>query len=229
MRDNREHTRVPLTVEMRFRTASSFLVAYSLNLSRGGVLLETEDFLPIGTRLTLRFCIDRGETFEVEGTVTWTRARSATEEPGMGVEFKGIDETLGNEIDRLVKGFAGVHVIIYSPDHDERLALGRLVRAIVSAVNLREAADSDALTRLLDPTVDLVLVDTEAPDGDGWLALRAAQNADPPIPAIALVNGEDHRRRAFELGAAEAAPNPPVLAELRPLLIRTLGKPAAVD
>jgi len=229
MRDGREHTRVPLTVEMRFRTASSFLVAYSQNLSRGGVFIETEHLLPIGTRLSLRFGIGPGnETFQVEGSVTWTRARTDTQEPGMGVGFKTIDEALGAEIDRLVKEFTGVNIAIFSPDKSERSALGRLVRSIVSTATLHEAGDSDSFADVLTAKTDLAVIDTDVPDGEGWLALRMAQQHTPPVPVIALV-GDSDRERAAELGATEVAPSPPVLSELQPLLVRALGRPSIVE
>ena len=39
----REHERMPYSVQVEFRTPNSFLVAYSVNLSRGGLFLETNN------------------------------------------------------------------------------------------------------------------------------------------------------------------------------------------
>ena len=46
----REYERMPYRVQIEFRTASSFLVAYSVNLSRGGLFLETEADVPTGSQ-----------------------------------------------------------------------------------------------------------------------------------------------------------------------------------
>jgi len=53
----REHQRIPYAVEVEFRTASSFLVAYSVNVSRGGLFLETEHEVPVGAQITLRLAV----------------------------------------------------------------------------------------------------------------------------------------------------------------------------
>ena len=45
---DREHDRIPFSMQVEFRTASSFLVAYSVNLSRGGMFIETDAEVPMG-------------------------------------------------------------------------------------------------------------------------------------------------------------------------------------
>jgi PilZ domain len=51
----RAHERMPYTVQAEFRTPSSFLVAYSVNLSRGGLFVETEVDIPTGALVTVDF------------------------------------------------------------------------------------------------------------------------------------------------------------------------------
>ena len=53
---------MPYTVQVEFRTASSFLVAYSVNLSRGGLFLETEADVPTGAAMTLDFTVPNAGT-----------------------------------------------------------------------------------------------------------------------------------------------------------------------
>ena len=49
----REYDRMPYVVQVEFRTASSFLVAYSVNLSRGGLFIETPSDVPAGAGITV--------------------------------------------------------------------------------------------------------------------------------------------------------------------------------
>src|SRR5437868_853736 len=69
----REHDRMPYSVEVDFRTASSFLVAYSVNLSRGGLFLETDADIPTGALLTVDLQIPNAGVVPVNGVVAWRR------------------------------------------------------------------------------------------------------------------------------------------------------------
>ena len=53
----RAFQRIPYVVKVEFRTPSSFLVAYSINLSRGGIFLETEHPAAIGDSIALEFAV----------------------------------------------------------------------------------------------------------------------------------------------------------------------------
>ena len=104
---DREHDRIPLSVEVRFRTTSSFLFAYSVNLSKGGMFLETASLAPVGSQITLVFQIaDRG-AFEVKGTVTWHRTKEDTVglPPGMGVEFEQIDDANIRVVEEILRRY----------------------------------------------------------------------------------------------------------------------------
>ena len=114
---DRKHERVPARLEVEFRNASAFLVAYSTNLSRGGMFVETNDPLPVGHQLTLRFAVPTLPTIEVTGVIAWVQAWGTNEhEKGMGIRFEHIDERHGDLIDRLVGAFRGVRVVVMSGD-----------------------------------------------------------------------------------------------------------------
>src|SRR5215208_1792238 len=84
---DREHERIPYSVQVEFRTASSFLVAYSVNLSRGGLFLETDADIPTGALMTLDFSVPSAGTTSLNGVVAWRRAsgESADGPVGLGV------------------------------------------------------------------------------------------------------------------------------------------------
>ncbi len=230
---SREHDRIPATVEVRYRTASSFLFAYSVNLSKGGLFLETDQVLAVGSALTLKLTIPGAGTYEVSGHVTWVRDEPDPDGEGpvgMGLEFDQVDAALGAVIDQLVTGFEGLTVLLFGIDNKDRAALARKVRSIVSTADVAEAGGVSTAEALLSDELDLVVIDadTDSDEGEGWLVLRAALNRDKPIPVIVLAASQQDRERARELGAADAAPNPPSFSELQDVLLRSLGRPSGV-
>jgi len=227
----RQHDRVPCSVEVGFRTASSFLVAYSVNLSKGGIFLECADPPPIGTSLTLKISVAGADVHDVPGQVTWIREQPEAGRPaGMGVEFCGIDDTLGAVIDRLVAAFRGLSVLVFLPDDKDRATVARMVRSLMRSAEVMEAGDLRATETRLDDDddVDLVIIDADACDGSGWLALRAAKRRDAEIPVIALCGGDATRARALDLGADEVALNLPTFADFQDIVLRALGRPSTV-
>src|SRR5262245_6601030 len=99
----REHGRMPYSVQVEFRTPSSFLVAYSVNLSRGGLFIEIDADIPTGAPLTVDFGIPTVGQISLNGAVSWRRgAESPDGPPGLGVEFDDVAPQLGSVIDRLV-------------------------------------------------------------------------------------------------------------------------------
>ena len=230
----REHDRIPYTVEVRYRTASSFLFAYSVNLSKGGLFIETTELLPLGSKLTLKLTIPGTGTYDVEGHVSWVREQASPEGDapvGMGLEFDGVDDMLGTVIDELVTGFEGLTVLLFGVDNKDRAALARKVRSIVRTADVAEAGGVNTAEALMSDELDMVIIDadTTTDEGEGWLVLRAAMNRSVPIPVIVLAERPQDRERARELGAADAAPNPPSFAELQDVLLRSLGRPSAVE
>src|SRR5829696_1795965 len=102
----REHGRMPYSVLVEFRTASSFLVAYSMNLSRGGLFIETDADIPTGALITVDFNIPTAGQVSLNGVVSWRRGTEPVEgqldgPPGLGIEFQDVAPSLGSVIDKL--------------------------------------------------------------------------------------------------------------------------------
>jgi len=73
-------------------TPESVRCEYATTLAAGGLFIETEEPLPVGTRLKLRFALPGGETLHViEGRVARVQApglpATTLEPPGLGIEF----------------------------------------------------------------------------------------------------------------------------------------------
>jgi uncharacterized protein (TIGR02266 family) len=226
----REYDRIPYSVQVEFRTASSFLVAYSVNLSRGGMFVETESEVPTGVLLTLDLNVPGAGLLHLIGLVAWRRGVDSPDGPaGIGIEFQDVAPQLGSTIDKLVSLFQGVQILLLSGDRQDRTTLARSIKSIISTAEVLQAADAALAATLLTNEIDLAIVDVDF-DPEGALAtLRAAQLVSPRVPTIAIAASPKLREMARAAGADELAANPPPFAELQVVLVRALGKPVSVQ
>ncbi len=226
---DREHVRMPYSVQVEFRTPSSFLVAYSVNLSRGGLFLETDADIPTGAAVTVDFDIPTAGQISLNGTVSWRRGTESPDgPPGIGVEFVDVAPQLGAVIDRLVSSFHGVQILVLSGDRQDRTSLARSIKSIISTAEVLQAADANVATTLMSGEIDLAVVDIDADVEGGLAALRAAREQAPPVPTVALTANPKLYEYARAAGADEIVANPPPFAELQVVLVRALSKPTLV-
>lgn len=221
---------MPYSVQVEFRTASSFLVAYSINMSRGGLFLETDAEVPTGAAMTLDFTVPNVGVTSVNGIVAWRRALDdvASGPPGIGIEFQDITPQLGALIDRLATSFRGVQVLLLSGDRQDRTTLARNIKNIFSTAEITQAADANVAGSVLTSEIDVVIVDVDFDFEGGMEIIRAAKNQHPPVPAIAIASNSSYRERAVAAGVDELLQNPPPFADLQIVLVRALGKPLAI-
>jgi uncharacterized protein (TIGR02266 family) len=226
---DREYDRIPYSVQVEFRTASSFLVAYSVNLSRGGMFIETDSDVPSGVLIALDLQIPGAALLHLLGIVAWRRGPESSDgPPGLGIEFQDVAPQLGSMIDRLVSTFHGVHILVLSGDRQDRTTLARSIKSIIGTAEILQAADAGTAATMLTGEIDLAVVDVDF-DPDGALeTLRAAKLVSPKVPTVALTTSAKLRELARAAGADELATNPPPFAELQVVLVRALSKPASV-
>jgi uncharacterized protein (TIGR02266 family) len=229
----RKTPRIPITLEVSYRTVGAFLVSYSTNLSKGGIFIETAQPLEIGETVSLKFDIPGAGLLDVDGTVAWIRRGSLDGLPdGMGVQFHHLDERHGDAIDDLVRKFEGLSVLMVAGSPDRLNLLGRYMRNII-ACEVAEAISTEDVENGLADLPDLLLVDLDlAP----WVGLRAIEitkqkstreASSPPI--ILLAGDATVRERGQKAGADEALATPPSFHALQAAVIRTLSRPAAVS
>jgi uncharacterized protein (TIGR02266 family) len=233
--NDRRHDRFPLAVEVEFRTTGAFLVAYSTNLSTGGVFLESDSPLPIGSTLNLKFTVPGSGPIELQGTVAWLRETSDDGKPkGMGIRFAELlDARYGDVIDTMVAEFTGLRVLVLSVATHARTQLARAVRSILSTAEVIEIGDAEAFEAQMREDADLLVMDMDldqSSDPHALLALRLAKaGTSRPLPVIATARDENQRLRVHELGADEVLTNPPVFADLQAAIIRALAKPTRIE
>ncbi|HWO21300.1 MAG TPA: TIGR02266 family protein [Kofleriaceae bacterium] len=225
----REHVRMPYSVLVEFRTPSSFLVAYSVNLSRGGLFLETDADIPMGAPVTIDFGIPNGGQISLNGTVSWRRGvESYDGPPGLGIEFVDMAPQLGALIDRLVAAFTGVQILVLSGDRQDRASIARSIKSIISTAEVMQAADASVATTIMSSEIDLAVIDLDFDVEGGLATLRTAKAQVPPVPAVVLTANPKQYEHARAAGADEVISNPPPFAELQVVLVRALSKPAFV-
>lgn len=91
-------------VNREFASVEEFILEYVSNVSRTGVFIRTDDPLPIGTRVNLKFTVimDDLETIEGQGEVVRVVKEGKDEPAGMGVVFTDLNSYSRKLIERLM-------------------------------------------------------------------------------------------------------------------------------
>jgi uncharacterized protein (TIGR02266 family) len=233
MSPERRQPRIPLQVKVQYRTAGAFLVAYSVNLSKGGIFLETANPLTIGEHVSLAFEVPGAGQLSVEGVVIWVRKGSPDGLPdGMGVQFEQLDAQYGDRIDGMVRTFIGLTVLVVAASPDRLALIGRYVRSII-ACDIVEGKDATLAEVALEQAPDLVIVDLDVRPEIGMHVIEVAKTPKGPeggrTPPVILLAGDPQARAlGKEAGADEALATPPSYYDLHAAVIRTLSRPAAI-
>ncbi len=90
-----------------FSEVDAVLREYASDLSQSGVFIRTQELLPVGTRVQLRFTVvlDDFETIEGEGRVV--RAVGEAPGPGLGIEFDSLTDASQEALARYCRRQAG--------------------------------------------------------------------------------------------------------------------------
>ena len=222
MNDYRKFARAPLHIAVSYRTAGSFLVAYTVNLSKGGIFIEATP-LPVGSDVSLELSVPGVGDLDIEGVVTWTREANQAGLPlGMGVAFsRPLDEQHGGAIDRLVSSFEGLEILL-AGSIERRAQLRRYVTSILACDTLEASSLEIAATALHD-RVDLVIVDLTTAGNEGYEIVAMACRGPNPTPVIALAATDDTRRWAKAQGVAQLVREPPTFHALQQAVIAALA------
>src|SRR5688572_26168917 len=85
--ERRLHERFETSISVDYSSGDTFLFSYIQNISEMGIFIRSDEPLPIGTVLELRFAPDGQEPIELAGEVTWVnpyRPFGDNLNPGMG-------------------------------------------------------------------------------------------------------------------------------------------------
>lgn len=93
--ERRAQDRHPIRLKVEYECLEDFLTDYSANLSVGGMFIETNRPLPLGTRLHLRFSLPGfDEPLDTDAEVRWVLKEDDTGPlpSGMGVRFEQMSD-----------------------------------------------------------------------------------------------------------------------------------------
>jgi uncharacterized protein (TIGR02266 family) len=91
-------------INREFGSVEEFITEYVSNISRSGAFIRSDDPLPVGTRVSLRFTVilDELEIVEGEGEVVRVIPPGGPEPSGMGVIFRSLAGLSGELIERIL-------------------------------------------------------------------------------------------------------------------------------
>ena len=84
--ERRLNPRLSITVEIDFRSEHNFYSGRTLDISVGGLFIETNVALPIGTRLTVDLKLMKKQ-LHADAEVIWVLVGDREEPAGVGVRF----------------------------------------------------------------------------------------------------------------------------------------------
>jgi uncharacterized protein (TIGR02266 family) len=217
-------------MRVKFRTASSFLVSYSVNISRGGMFLEVATPTEIGQEVQLRLEVENRQPIEVPGRVAWRRDTADAGGPsGIGIEFTQASEPLGMFIDELVSEFTKtktvMRVLLVAPNPHDAMAVVRMVKSTISSAEVVTATTATTAARILGTGIELAVLDASKDATTAMLVIENAKKTGTPLlPTVVLTSDPDIGQRALASGAHEVvktdAPH-----DLSRALVRALGRP----
>lgn len=112
MTDTRKERRAPLSLKVRFKSATvdEFIEQNSSDISRGGLFIKSKKPMAVGTLLKFEFQLqDESRLIHGVGRVVWRREESTgpSSPPGMGIKFIKMDGKSRALVDSILEQRAG--------------------------------------------------------------------------------------------------------------------------
>ncbi len=109
-RDRRVHPRFATPdVPVDYSDGQTFLFAYIENISEMGIFIRSDDPLPVGTTIRVRFTPTGYHRLELDGEVVWinsVRPDGSHINPGMGVRFTALTPAMREAVVDMVRTVA---------------------------------------------------------------------------------------------------------------------------
>jgi uncharacterized protein (TIGR02266 family) len=227
--EDKREPRVEATFKVSYGSVDQLLVAYSADLSKGGMFLETEQFLPVNAVIRVNLELGEGSAeIPVICRVVHVRdhaaARAVGKPPGMGIEFLDmtgeclglIEAYIAERIEDAGKDDVPLpsrrlSIVIVDDDHGCRTLAAQPFRTRGDYV--RVAPDGfEALAQCLKETPDVIVSDVHMPKLDGWQLLRMCRSrptlSSVPFLFLTTLTGEEERLRGYQLGVDDYVSKP---------------------
>ncbi|MBL8913307.1 MAG: PilZ domain-containing protein [Archangium sp.] len=93
------------TINHEFSSVEQFITEYVINMSRSGVFIKSDDPLPIGTHVNLKFTVILDDLETIEGigeVVRVVHPDTPDQTPGMGVVFVELTQYSRDLVERIL-------------------------------------------------------------------------------------------------------------------------------
>lgn len=241
----RASPRVEATFKVSYGSIDQLLVAYSSDLSKGGMFLQTEEFLPVNAVIRVNLELAEGSAeIPVIARVVYVRdaaaARAVGKPMGMGIEFLDLSADYLELIEAFIAEKIALEepppvvapqkrlsVMIVDDDHGCRTLAASPFR--VRGDYVRLAGDGfEALAQCLKETPDVIISDVNMPRMDGWQFLRLVR-ARPTLSSVPFLftttlGGEQERLRGYQLGVDDYIEKPFRAKELQARVDRAVAR-----
>jgi len=227
--DSGRAPRVEATFRVSYANVDQLLVAYSSDLSKGGMFLATEQFLPVNAVIRVNLELGEGSAeIPIICRVVYVRDHAASrgvgKPPGMGIEFLDLTvDCLGlieayiaerisdGEVAPEATPARRLSVVIADDDHGCRTLAAAPFRQRGDYVRI--APDGfEALAQCLKETPDVIVSDVHMPRMDGWQLLRMCRArptlSSVPFLFLTTLGGEQERLRGYQLGVDDYVAKP---------------------
>lgn len=108
-REDRVDHRVPIQLLVDYRSGGNYLFDFCRDMGSGGVFIETNKPLSVGSDMELTFTIpDSKETMRTVGKVIWSQSPLQDRKdvtPGMGVQFTNFSEQNRKTLDQFIQRY----------------------------------------------------------------------------------------------------------------------------
>ena len=240
----RESLRVEGVFRVRYATLDQLVVAYSADLSKGGMFLASDQFLPVNS--TIRLVLElpgQGGELSVSCRVVYLRDKITAEKTGktagMGIQFLDLDEESLTQVGRFIaeqgveaagprsSRSKALSVLVVDDDFASREAAAKPFRDRGDAVRITSDG-VDALAACLKEPPDIILSDVQMPRMDGWQLVRIIRSrpelVQVPMLFLTRLKGEDERLKAYQLGVDDFVPKPSRPEELLARVDRVVAR-----
>lgn len=226
--------RVRASFRVRFASVDDLVLAYTRNLSRGGMRLRTTRDFPRGSRVEVHIELpDGGAEITVPCEVVDVQHDAANGVYYLGTRFIDPDQETRRRLEwfiinsdpdpgQLGGSPHGYPLQLLVVDDEPRQRAATAAPFVARGDDVRLATDGlDALGQALAKAPDVIVTDVQMPRMDGWQLLRMVRSrpqlARVPVLFLTTLSGETDRLRGYRLGVDDYLGKPP---EPRDLLAR---------
>ncbi len=244
----RQSVRVKTEFRVSYPDMDKLLVDYTRNISKGGLFIKTERFLPLNSVIRLHIGLpEGGGQVSCIGKVIYVRGLkdSGPGRPsGLGIEFLDMLEESMQRIEEFISVKSSeaaersmsaavqrsLKVLVVDDDKSYRESAAAVFEKRGDKVKMAEDGLEGLAICLKDPP-DVILTDVQMPRMDGWDFLRMIRSR-PSLASVLVIfqtslGGEKERLRGYRLGVDDYLAKPyqaeELVARVERLVARTMA------